>query len=88
MFDVTLTKGSNGLGFTVAGGQQTVGLFYVKDVLFDPALGCGEIKRGDRLIAVSCDYDVILLRTLEFVVMLNCFLITGERRRYDEEDTP
>ena len=52
-FTVTLTKGDKGLGFTVAGGQQTVGLFYVKDVLFDPALSDGTIQRGDRLVAVS-----------------------------------
>ena len=51
-FEVTLTKGEKGLGFTVAGGQQTIGLFYVKDVLFDPALSSGSIQRGDRLMAV------------------------------------
>ena len=47
-----MTKGEKGLGFTVAGGQQTIGLFYVKDVLFDPALSSGAIQRGDRLMAV------------------------------------
>ena len=50
---MTLTKGEKGLGFTVAGGQHAVGVFYVKDVLYNPALGDGRIQPGDRLIAVS-----------------------------------
>ena len=51
-FEVTMTKGDKGLGFTVAGGQNTTGYFYVKDILFDPALSDGRIQKGDRLIKV------------------------------------
>ena len=49
---MTLTKGAKGLGFTVAGGQS-IGYFFVKDVLYEPALSDGKIKTGDRLIIVS-----------------------------------
>ena len=52
-YEVTMTKGEKGLGFTVAGGQNTTGYFYVKDILYDPALKNGNIKRGDRLLMVS-----------------------------------
>jgi tyrosine-protein phosphatase non-receptor type 13 protein len=50
---VTLTKGDNGLGFTVIGGTQTDGRFYVRDVLYDPALSEGSIHKGDRLLKVN-----------------------------------
>ena len=60
-FEVTLTKGEKGLGFTVAGGQQAIGIFYVKDVLYNPALSDGRIQQGDRLIAVSTRRRVCLL---------------------------
>ena len=57
-FEVTLTKGSNGLGFTVAGGQTSTGFFYVKDILYEPALSEERIQRGDRLIMV-CTFVLI-----------------------------
>ncbi len=52
-FETTLTKGEKGLGFTVAGGQTSTGYFYVKDILYDPALKDGNMQRGDRIIRVS-----------------------------------
>jgi hypothetical protein len=51
-YEVELVKGAHGLGFTVAGGAQSTGFFYVKDVLYDPALSTGLIEPGDRLIEV------------------------------------
>lgn len=60
-FEVTLTKGDKGLGFTVAGGQTAAGFFYVKEVLYDPALKDGRIQKGDRLLRVRV---VSLLRLL------------------------
>ena len=53
MFTVSLTKGDKGLGFTVAGGQHTTGYFYVKDILYEPALSADNIQPGDRLIKVN-----------------------------------
>ena len=50
---MTLTKGVKGLGFTVAGGQNTTGYFYVKDILYEPAKSETRIQVGDRLVAVS-----------------------------------
>lgn len=51
-YEVTLTKGAKGLGFTVAGGQN-IGYFFVKEVLYEPALSQGNIRSGDRLIVVN-----------------------------------
>ena len=48
-----LTKGERGLGFTIAGGTNSVGYFYVKDVLCEPAKSHSEIHSGDRLVRVS-----------------------------------
>ena len=50
---MTLTKGEKGLGFTVAGSHFIPGYFYVKDVLYDPALSSDKIKSGDRLLLVN-----------------------------------
>ena len=52
-YSVTLTKGDRGLGFTIAGGTNSVGYFYVKDVLYEPARSHSEICSGDRLVRVS-----------------------------------
>ena len=52
-YSVRLTKGERGLGFTIAGGTNSVGYFYVKDVLCEPAKSHGEIHTGDRLVRVS-----------------------------------
>ena len=52
-YSVTLTKGDRGLGFTIAGGTNSVGYFYVKDVLYEPARSHSEINSGDRLVRVS-----------------------------------
>lgn len=51
-YEVVLTKGEKGLGFTLAGGQHTTGYFYVKDILYEPALSCPELSRGDQLLRV------------------------------------
>ena len=52
-YSVTLTKAERGLGFTIAGGTNSVGYFYVKDVLCEPARLHREIHSGDRLVRVS-----------------------------------
>lgn len=65
-FEITMEKGTKGLGFTVAGGQNTTGYFYVKDILFDPALSDGRIHKGDRLIKVN-DEDMTNLNHREAV---------------------
>ena len=53
IYEVTLTKGEKGMGFTVAGGPTVAGQFFVKDVLYPPASTDGQIARGDRLLMVS-----------------------------------
>ena len=58
-YEVELVKGARGLGFTVAGGAQSTGFFYVKDVLYDPALSAGVIQPGDRLIQVGAVLDLL-----------------------------
>ena len=56
---MTLTKGPKGLGFTVAGGQTSTGFFYVKDILFEPALSEESIQRGDRILMVGFYQTII-----------------------------
>lgn len=48
-----MEKGDKGLGFTVAGGQKTTGFFYVREVLYEPAVSDPRIQPGDQLIYVS-----------------------------------
>ena len=55
---MSLTKEDKGLGFTLAGGQHTTGYFYVKDILYEPAVSCPQICRGDRIIRVSVHISV------------------------------
>ena len=66
-YDVELTKGAKGLGFTVAGGANSTGFFYVKDVLYDPALSSGLIQPGDRLIQVRKNHKLDLLLSLHLL---------------------
>ena len=54
-YESFLSKGERGLGFTVAGGLNTTGYFYVREILFDPALADKRITKGDRLVKVHCN---------------------------------
>ena len=47
-----MVKGERGLGFTVSGGHNS-GFFYVKEILYDPALSDGRLQKGDRLLKVK-----------------------------------
>ena len=47
-----MLKADKGLGFTVAGGQHTTGFFFVKEVLYEPAISHPEIQKGDRILKV------------------------------------
>ena len=47
-----MVKGDKGLGFTVAGGQNTTGYFFVKDILYEPAISNKDICKGDRILQV------------------------------------
>ena len=52
-FEVTLTKGvTGGLGFTVAGGVDTTGGCFIKNVVADPAKSDGRVLPNDHLIKV------------------------------------
>lgn len=51
--EITLVKPARGgFGFTVAGGANSGGC-YIKDILHDPALSDGRLKKGDKLLSVS-----------------------------------
>ncbi|XP_072164796.1 tyrosine-protein phosphatase non-receptor type 13-like [Diadema setosum] len=53
VIDVHLVKPARGgLGFTVAGGANTGGC-YVKDILQDPALSDGRLRKGDKILEVN-----------------------------------
>ena len=45
-------KGSGGLGFTLAGGADTTGGCFVRDVIGDPAKADGRLQKGDQIIKV------------------------------------
>ena len=60
-YSVTLTKGARGLGFTIAGSAGRTGLFYVKEVLYEPALSAQQIRTGDRLVKVRVTRGMVLV---------------------------
>ena len=49
---IELTKGSGGLGFTLAGGANTVGGCFVRDIVGGPAKEDGRLQAGDQILAV------------------------------------
>ena len=49
---IELTKGSGGLGFTLAGGVNTVGGCFVRDIVGGPAKEDGRLQAGDQILAV------------------------------------
>ena len=49
---IELTKGSGGLGFTLAGGANTVGGCFVRDIVGGPAEEDGRLQAGDQILAV------------------------------------
>ncbi|XP_065071560.1 tyrosine-protein phosphatase non-receptor type 13-like isoform X2 [Rhopilema esculentum] len=52
-FEVTLTKGVSGLGFTLAGGKSTTGGCYIREIVSDPAKSCGKLQSGDQIVLVD-----------------------------------
>ena len=51
--EAELSKGRNGLGFTLAGGKSTTGGCYVRDIVDDPAKSDGRLQRGDLILSVD-----------------------------------
>jgi disks large protein 1 len=53
---VLLSKGRNGLGFNIVGGEDAEGIFISFILAGSPADTCGELRRGDQIISVNdCD---------------------------------
>ena len=53
VLDVVLHKGSSGLGFTLAGGADTVGGCFVREIIGDPARSDGRLRPKDQIVLVS-----------------------------------
>lgn len=54
---VELEKGPQGLGFNIVGGEDGHGIYVSFLLAGGPAERCGELRRGDRLLAVN-DTDI------------------------------
>jgi C-terminal processing protease CtpA/Prc len=50
---ITLNKGLTGLGFNIVGGEDGEGIFVSFILAGGVADLCGELRRGDQIIAVS-----------------------------------
>lgn len=50
---VVLHKGSSGLGFSIAGGEDGEGIFISYVLAGGPADLCGELRRGDQILSVN-----------------------------------
>jgi hypothetical protein len=53
VLDIILHKGSSGLGFTLAGGADTVGGCFVREIIGDPARADGRLRPKDQIVMVS-----------------------------------
>ncbi|XP_028396908.1 tyrosine-protein phosphatase non-receptor type 13-like [Dendronephthya gigantea] len=53
VLDVVLHKGSSGLGFSLAGGADTVGGCFVREIIGDPARSDGRLKPKDQIVMVN-----------------------------------
>lgn len=53
VLDVVLHKGSSGLGFSLAGGADTVGGCFVREIIGDPAKSDGRLRPKDQIVMVS-----------------------------------
>ena len=51
---MVVKKGSSGLGFNIVGGDSNEGIFVSFVLAGGPADISGDLRRGDRLISVSC----------------------------------
>ncbi|NXD27669.1 DLG3 protein, partial [Spelaeornis formosus] len=51
---IILHKGSTGLGFNIVGGEDGEGIFVSFILAGGPADLSGELRRGDRILSVSC----------------------------------
>ncbi len=51
--DVRLSKGRGGLGFNIVGGEEAEGIFISFILAGSPADLCGELRRGDQILAVN-----------------------------------
>ncbi len=53
---VVLSRGRNGLGFNIVGGEDAEGIFISFILAGSPADLCGELRRGDQILSVNdCD---------------------------------
>ncbi|XP_031567263.1 tyrosine-protein phosphatase non-receptor type 13-like isoform X2 [Actinia tenebrosa] len=69
LITVELEKGSGGLGFTLAGGADTMGGCFVRDVIGDPAKADGRLQKGDQILQVD-DTDIRSMKHMEAVNVL------------------
>ncbi|KAJ7324486.1 hypothetical protein JRQ81_017506 [Phrynocephalus forsythii] len=70
-FHVTLTKSVNkGYGFTVVVNKMD-NIVYVAEILGEPALSNGQLRRGDRLLMVN-GIDVTTIPSDEIMALLYC----------------
>uniref|UniRef100_A0A3B4ASX9 Uncharacterized protein n=1 Tax=Periophthalmus magnuspinnatus TaxID=409849 RepID=A0A3B4ASX9_9GOBI len=53
---VVLQRGSTGLGFNIVGGEDGEGIFISFILAGGPADLCGELRKGDRILSVLCDF--------------------------------
>ena len=51
--EVSLHRGSEGLGFNIVGGEDNEGIFISFLLAGGVADSCGQLKRGDRILAVN-----------------------------------
>lgn len=73
-------KGSDGLGFTLSGGADTVGGCFVRDIVGGPAKEDGRLQAGDQILAVRTRQTALSSMSLFKLLFLtqppstfNCF---------------
>ena len=66
-------KSSGGLGFTLAGGADTVGGCFVRDIVGGPAKEDGRLQSGDQILVVK-GYMYHSVRMFKDVAHFDAFL--------------
>lgn len=57
--DVALSKGHQGLGFNIVGGEDGEGIFISFILAGGAADRSGQLKRGDQILSVTIDHDAV-----------------------------